>query len=321
MLTLIFSVSSSERPFLTIYLLQRADANVLSMQMELLQANISSESLAINRELIANVSTNRMEVNGDSGANVSSTNISSANISSSSTVEVHEGQDVRLTFVGEAYPPIRRQHWTTTTHDNNGTVHQESYTTRHNRWVASLLLRHVRQKDRGRYSYHFSTSFFNGSHNIDLQIYRAPSVIVRLKNGTLTCRSCGYPLPKILWYTCPGVHDTCGHVSTRQVLAAVTSQEEEEEARSHLSVPVSPDDDVTVECVASNRAGETRDVFTVRKAESVFTLSLIGTLAAGVFFCLLSLVLLVLWRQVGLPVLYRNNPVFILDHLTFYNNK
>lgn len=54
----------------------------------------------------------------------------SMNISGSSRVEVYEGQDVTLTFVIEAYPPIRKQEWTTPTHtsSNNNTVYQESYT-------------------------------------------------------------------------------------------------------------------------------------------------------------------------------------------------
>lgn len=37
---------------------------------------------------------------------------------------------------------------------------------------ASLLLRRVRQEDHGSYTFHFSNSFFSGSQNIDLQIYR-----------------------------------------------------------------------------------------------------------------------------------------------------
>lgn len=37
---------------------------------------------------------------------------------------------------------------------------------------ASLLLRRVRQEDHGSYTFHFSNSFFSGSQNIDLRIYR-----------------------------------------------------------------------------------------------------------------------------------------------------
>lgn len=95
-------------------------ANVSNMSMEeqgKLEAN-SNGSLDVKRELIANVSNN-----GVSG-------VSRANISSSRTVEVYEGQDVILTFVTESYPPIRNQRWTTppnVKNNNNNTVYQESY--------------------------------------------------------------------------------------------------------------------------------------------------------------------------------------------------
>lgn len=71
------------------------------------------------RELIANVSSN--VVNGSN----------SANVSSSSTVEAYEGRDVILTFVTESYPPLQNQHWTTPANinnNNNVTVYQESFT-------------------------------------------------------------------------------------------------------------------------------------------------------------------------------------------------
>ena len=103
--------------------MQQANANTKTKKVnEDLVANISSSSLEDNGKLIANVSTNRVDVNGDSGANISDSN----------TVEVYEGQDVTLTFVMEAYPPIRSQRWTTTAHNNNNnntntTVYQESY--------------------------------------------------------------------------------------------------------------------------------------------------------------------------------------------------
>lgn len=85
-----------------------------------LEASISSSSLDMNREITANISNNEMNVKRASNANNSGSNI----------VEVYEGQAVTLTFVTEAYPPIRNQHWTTSTHGNNGnnnTVYQESY--------------------------------------------------------------------------------------------------------------------------------------------------------------------------------------------------
>uniref|UniRef100_A0A8C9YC19 receptor protein-tyrosine kinase n=1 Tax=Sander lucioperca TaxID=283035 RepID=A0A8C9YC19_SANLU len=104
---------------------------------------------AVNEAGVATATT-RGGVSGDI-----SVDISGANVSGSSIVEVYEGKDVMLTFVMEAYPPIRSHRWTITTQNNEET--------------ASLLLHRVRQEDRGRYSFHFGNSFFNGSQNIDLR--------------------------------------------------------------------------------------------------------------------------------------------------------
>ncbi|XP_020510956.2 macrophage colony-stimulating factor 1 receptor 2 [Labrus bergylta] len=299
-----------DRPYLKIYLLpvQQANTkakagngelltNISNTPMEMqakLEANTSISLLEANGKLIANVSTNRKYVNGAKSAKVSGSRI----------VEVYEGQDVILTFVTEAYPPIRNLHWTTPTqvnkNNNNNTVYQESYTVNSYRSEANLLLRRVHQEDRGRYSFHFSNVFFNGSQNIDLQVYRSPSVAVRLENDSVTCSSSGYPLPTILWYSCPGVQDTCGDDSTYQLPPAdVTSQEgeEEEQVRTHLSLPLSPSDDVTVECVAYNQVGESRQVLSAREPPTFFSHALIGALSAAAGLLLLSLILFYKWRQ------------------------
>ncbi|XP_028450580.1 macrophage colony-stimulating factor 1 receptor 2 [Perca flavescens] len=288
-----------DAPYLRIYL-QRANVNANTKPTEINEdpmANYSRMLMDEQAEPEANISSNLLAVNGERAANISSdgTDVNGgANISGSSLVEVYEGKDVMLTFMMEAYPPIRSQHWTTTTYNNNDTVYQESYAANGYRSEASLLLHRVRQEDRGRYSFHFSNSFFNGSQNIDLRVYRSPSVDISQENNTLTCSSSGYPLPTILWYTCPGVQDTCGDLSTYQVSPAdVTSQlEAEQEVRKQLILPPSPDD-VTAECVAESRVGASRRIFNLRSAGTpgtLFTLPLIGALSAGAVLLLLSVV-------------------------------
>uniref|UniRef100_A0A3B4VMX9 receptor protein-tyrosine kinase n=1 Tax=Seriola dumerili TaxID=41447 RepID=A0A3B4VMX9_SERDU len=256
-----------DHPYLRIYLqpTRHANANTKSTDVKYLFANVSIMPVDVQREPDANISHASPQVNREMIAYVNpkrTDGASSANISGSSRVEVYEGQDVTLTFVMEAYPPISNQDWMTPTHTNskNNTVYHESYTANGYRSEASLLLRRVRKEDQGRYSFHFSNSFFSGLQNVDLRIFRSPSVEVILQNDTLTCISSGYPRPTILWYTCAGVQDTCGDVSTYQVSPAnVTSQEqEEEEVRKHF--PLSAGDDVTVECVASNKMGKSRDI-------------------------------------------------------------
>nr|XP_019962454.1 PREDICTED: macrophage colony-stimulating factor 1 receptor 2-like [Paralichthys olivaceus] len=292
-----------ERPFLIIYLqpTQHANtntrtiavngdlfANVSNMPMKL-DANISSGSLEVNGKKFANVSPNDTHIN----------KANNANISSSSKVEVHEGRDVTLTFMIEAYPPIRNHDWTThVNNDNNDSLYQESYTANGYRSKASLLLRRIRQEDQGRYTFHYSNSFFSGSQNVDLRIYRSPTAQVSLQNTTLACSSFGYPLPTILWYTCPGIQDTCGDISTYQVPPAQVTSQEEEAVTTHLHLPA--DNDVTVECVASNELGQSRHIFSPRslgEPAPFFTLPLIGALTSAAVLLLLLLVVSYKWRQ------------------------
>ncbi|KAG7224731.1 hypothetical protein INR49_004622 [Caranx melampygus] len=242
-----------DRPYLRTYLqlTQHANATTTTIEVEDLFANVSITS--VKKEPDTNISF------GWKGEDIAG----SINISGSIRVEVYEGQDVTLTFVIEAYPPIRSQDWTTPTHTSsiNNTAYQESYTANGYRSEASLLLRRVRHEDQGRYLFHFSNSFFSRMQNIDVQIYRSPTAVVNLQNDTLTCTSSGYPLPTIRWYTCARLQDMCGDVSINHMSPmAVTSWEEEgeEKVRSHL--PLSAGDDITV-CVASNQLGDSRDVF------------------------------------------------------------
>lgn len=132
------SSSSPDHPYMRIYLqlMQHANTNTRTIEVKgNLFANISSMPLEVPREPDTNISSGSLDVNGEMIANVSHerTHVNSAisaNISGSSRVEVVEGQDVMLTFVMEAYPPIRHRDWMTPAHinNNNNTVYQESYT-------------------------------------------------------------------------------------------------------------------------------------------------------------------------------------------------
>uniref|UniRef100_A0A3Q3WWH0 receptor protein-tyrosine kinase n=1 Tax=Mola mola TaxID=94237 RepID=A0A3Q3WWH0_MOLML len=294
------------------------DAPYLKIYLQTaLHAKANTRAIKVNEDLVANISSMSMEVQGDLDNSSTSQSmkrevivnvsikdlngVSSANISGNSTMEVYEGRDVILTFETESYPPIANQRWTTPTSVINNSVYQESYTANGCRSEASLLLRRVRQEDRGTYSFHFSNSFFSSSQNIDLRIYRPPNAVISVKNNTLTCSSYGYPLPTILWYTCPGVQDTCGDVSSYQVSQAnVTSQsdvEGEEEETKHLSLLLPPAGDITVECVAFNYVGESRGVFTPRKPHTFFIPALLGAVSAAAILLLLLMVVSYKWKQ------------------------
>ncbi|XP_058483909.1 macrophage colony-stimulating factor 1 receptor 2 isoform X2 [Solea solea] len=274
------------RPYLIIYMqpLQHANANTRTIF-----ANASSmlEEINTNISMITNVSPNGTDE--DVATN--------ANISGNIRVEVNEGRDVTLKFVIEAYPPIRSQAWVTPSDNDNDTMYEESYTANGYRSEASLLLRRVRQGDEGQYSFNFSNSFFSGSQNIDLRIYRSPHAVVSRQNNTLTCSSSGYPPPTVLWLACPGAQDTCGDVPAHRLLPAdVTSQEEDVTSQIQLTAG----DDVTVECVAYNQLGESRRAVTRRSVAELATTprpALIGALSAAAALLLLLLVVCYKWKQ------------------------
>uniref|UniRef100_A0A673BT80 receptor protein-tyrosine kinase n=1 Tax=Sphaeramia orbicularis TaxID=375764 RepID=A0A673BT80_9TELE len=178
-----------DRPYLKIYLHVPQHANA------------SSSVVEANGHLVSNVSTNKT-VDGT---------VNRVHINGSSRLEVSDGRDVMLSFLLEAYPPITEHHWMTPKHvtSDNDTVYEESYISDGYRSVVfmMLLLRRVRQEDRGQYSFHFSNSFFSGSQTVNLKIHYRPSAKITLENNTLTCQSFGYPLPTIQWFTCPGQQD------------------------------------------------------------------------------------------------------------------
>ncbi|TNM84402.1 hypothetical protein fugu_008580 [Takifugu bimaculatus] len=289
-----------DSPFMTTYL-KTWHANTKAKNKEIskeidgnLTANSTSIDIEANRssklhmkmELIANVSIDGVHVN---------------NISSNTTVEAYEGLDVILTFVTESYPPLSNQSWTKPTkvnNNNNVTMYQENYSINDTRSEASLLLRRVRQEDHGSYTFHFSNSFFSGSQNIDLRIYRSPSAIISVEKNTLTCSSSGYPVPTIAWYSCPGILKTCGNLTTTESSEAdPTSEHDEENVRKHLNLPLSTGGDVTAECIASNQVGAFRKVFHLREHNSAFMSALIGAGSAAAILFLLLLVVFYKWRQ------------------------
>ncbi|KAI9522835.1 hypothetical protein NQZ68_033177 [Dissostichus eleginoides] len=241
-----------------------------------------------------------MEVNGTS----------SANTSGSSTLEVYEGRDVMLTFVMEAYPPIRSQHWTTTTLtniNNNVTGYKGSYGADGYRSEASLLLRRVRPEDGGQYSFHFENSFFNGSQNIDLQIYRKFPLsrfddlstcsnplrwFFRFSKGL---RQAGERIADLQQLRISITHNPLVHLhraAGQESAANVTSQEEE--VRLTLGTPA---DDVTAECVAYNKVGLSRQALHLHAAAVIFSPALIGCLSCAAVLLLLLLVISYKLRQ------------------------
>lgn len=121
------SFCSSGGPYLKVYL-QHSDASSRTVEPHgKLVANISAHTVGVGGEPSANVSSDKTEVNG----------VGCANVSGASRVDVDEGQNMKLTFVMEAYPPISFQRWTST-HIN--TAHQARYSVNNYRSVSLLII-------------------------------------------------------------------------------------------------------------------------------------------------------------------------------------
>ena len=94
--------SPPDGPYLRVYLQPVRQANVSTVQM-------AAEKLVADAS--ANATFSSGGANGSAGAEAS-------------VVEVWEGRDVKLAFLAEAYPPLRRHQWDTPWLNN--TSHQES---------------------------------------------------------------------------------------------------------------------------------------------------------------------------------------------------
>uniref|UniRef100_M3ZW11 receptor protein-tyrosine kinase n=1 Tax=Xiphophorus maculatus TaxID=8083 RepID=M3ZW11_XIPMA len=268
-----------DHPYLRIYL-QTANTQQVSDE---LPGNFSREEMT--EEPAANVSFGLEELqrelvfNGSRGSGYR-------------RVEVFEGGDLTLTFIMEAYPPIRQHHWTTPEHVNNdgSSMYERSYTATAYRSEANLLVRRIRQEDAGRYSFKFSNLFFNGSQDVDLRIYRKNRVTQQ--NQSLMCSGSGYPRPTVL---CFGQKHLCEPSSNHQVSPSAATSEDGEEVRIFFPLS-SPDDDVTVKCLAYNLVGKSHQVF-VHRLRTVFTPALIGALSVSSVLLLLLLIVFYKCRQ------------------------
>ncbi|XP_061558397.1 LOW QUALITY PROTEIN: macrophage colony-stimulating factor 1 receptor 2 [Phycodurus eques] len=305
-----------DAPFLTACLQRRTSAqsgaNVSASGVEPcggLHANASDW------EVLVNVSVDTMEAN---------------RVSSSSGVDVLEGGDVMLTVAVEAYPPIRSLEWTTPTSGNDSAAPAQSYAANGYRSQASLLLRRVRDGEKGRYALRYANALFSGSFNFDLRVLRSPSGVITVENDTLTCSGSGFPPPTLRWSRCSGLVDTCGDVSVDR-LDEVTTREGEG-LKKHLALPQAPDEDITIECVSINSVGRSRDVFFLRSVGSGGGRVLTAPLAAasiGATLLLLLVIFLIFrirrrpkyeirWKIV--ESCYGNNYTFVDPSLLPYNN-
>ncbi|XP_066522884.1 macrophage colony-stimulating factor 1 receptor-like [Hoplias malabaricus] len=217
------------------------------------------------------------------------------------SVDVPEGKDVELRVLIEAYPPLTFHGW-----DFPNASEPETQLFSHNyRYEAVLLVKRLNYREQGQYTFYANSSTVNASITFRIQMYQKPVVVLRQTNrSSVICTAFGYPAPTILWYQCTGTQQTCSENSTLETslptpVETVEVQREEfgaVEVESTLTIEPS-DLTMTVECVASNVAGQGSDTFPVEKSEKLFTEALIAAVSMMAILFLLLIVLLYKYKQ------------------------
>uniref|UniRef100_A0A8C7PA18 receptor protein-tyrosine kinase n=1 Tax=Oncorhynchus mykiss TaxID=8022 RepID=A0A8C7PA18_ONCMY len=195
------------------------------------------------------------------------------------SIDVNEGEDLKLSVLIEAYPQIIGQHWATPTASS---TQEQTFTRYNNRYSATLLLKRMIAQEQGQYTFYAKSSMANASITFQIQMYQRPVAVVRWENiTTLTCTSFGYPNA-----TVEVQREEYGVVEVQSVLTM--------EPSSHR---------MTVECVAFNLVGVGKDTFAMdvsSKSQNImFTSTLLG--AAGVLALLLLLLMVLLYKYKQKP--------------------
>ncbi|XP_010895132.2 macrophage colony-stimulating factor 1 receptor isoform X3 [Esox lucius] len=221
------------------------------------------------------------------------------------SIEVNEGEDLKLSVLVEAYPQIIAQHWDT---PSTSATQEHTFTRYNNRYSATLLLKRMNAQEQGQYTFNARSAMANGSITFQVQMYQRPVAVVRWENiTTLTCTSSGYPAPIIFWYQCFGIRETCNENTTgvqmpTPLLAQTFETQREEygavEVESVLTVGQS-NHRMTVECVAFNLVGVSKDTFAIEVSDKLFTSTLLG--AAGILAILILLLIILLYKYKQKP--------------------
>uniref|UniRef100_A0A8C9T7K4 receptor protein-tyrosine kinase n=1 Tax=Scleropages formosus TaxID=113540 RepID=A0A8C9T7K4_SCLFO len=223
-------------------------------------------------------------------------------IRNGTTVTAKEEEDVELKVLVDAYPQIQQSGWTTPVSHNISM--QESFLQDYNKYEAGLLLRRIKVKERGQYTFYASNSHVISSVTFSISIYKKPSTVLRKENSTtFTCTSSGYPAPTVCWYQCSGIRTTCRENDTEPLSAQVeeTSEEGEEGSVTVKSVLTLEHTNhaVTVECVALNLVGEAHDTVVSEASywSAMFIPILIGIASLASLLLLLLIITLYKYKQ------------------------
>ncbi|XP_015205530.2 macrophage colony-stimulating factor 1 receptor [Lepisosteus oculatus] len=221
------------------------------------------------------------------------------------SLEVQEGQDLELKVLIEAYPAIVAKEWDTP-RTHNTSAHEEHFEEFNNRYKANLLLKRMKTEEHGQYIFYARSTKANASIKFHVRLHQKPKASVKWHNTSrLTCTASGYPAPNIQWYQCSGIISTCkgNKTGTSELLSSDENSgiylEHDGIYIVESSMGVFPfTKRMTVECVASNSAGEGHASFTTEVLRTpLFTTTLAGSVAVACLFLVLLIILLYKYKQ------------------------
>ncbi|KAG9266158.1 macrophage colony-stimulating factor 1 receptor 1-like, partial [Astyanax mexicanus] len=198
-----------------------------------------------------------------------------SNIGGSGTdVEVREGELLELNINISAYPSILETWWDTPTTQNSSTFRQIN---RRYRSVARLSIVRIKADESGWYIFSARSARANASTRFKVFVIQKPSVVVRWRDGTLTCFASGFPQPNIHWRQCEQLQimdDGCGSNDSSwvELQGRQRSLELADEFGPLVMESVLLKSKIvlnaTVDCVGVNAAGEGRDSFFIGRITS-----------------------------------------------------
>ncbi|XP_056586274.1 macrophage colony-stimulating factor 1 receptor isoform X2 [Triplophysa dalaica] len=221
------------------------------------------------------------------------------------SIEVIQGQMLEISVQIEAYPEIEWTCWKPPK-PRNTSNHEEKFHRIHNKnhYISTILLKRVEAQEYGHYIFISRSASVNASITFTVHVYQKPKAVIKWENGNASCFATGYPVPRIQWFQCQGVSTMCSynHTSPLVLLATQFILDRTKEFDLVQVTSVLPITNVntklTIECVATNIAGEDRDCLTLRNVPgtiSIWLTVLIPVVVVGAF-CVGTLLLLSIYK-------------------------
>nr|XP_055036439.1 macrophage colony-stimulating factor 1 receptor isoform X2 [Misgurnus anguillicaudatus] len=223
------------------------------------------------------------------------------------TIEVTQGEMLKISVQIEAYPEIELTCWKTPNSRNTSNFEETLHRIHNkNEHISTILLKRVGTQEYGHYTFTSRSASVNASVTFTVHVYQKPKAVIKWENGIATCVATGYPIPRIQWFQCEIdiMNDGCSYNQTShaELLATQSISDRTIEfnlVRVESVLPITNGNtSLTIECVATNIAGKDSDTLTLRnvlgtisaRSTVLITIVVVGAFSVG------SLLLLLIYK-------------------------